>query len=89
MADPQLTDKAPLDVYLAAIHHQVDAFIERVETQHPLWRARNFTITVRCALRPTVPGPDGSVVVYADMDLSRSQQVTEIAIPFQRLPLPE
>lgn len=88
MADVVLSDKAPVDAYLEAIHTQVDAFIRRVEAKDPEWRARDFEIVVRCALRPTPPKADGSVVVYADMDTSRSQQVTEITIPFKRVPLP-
>lgn len=88
MSEPVLSDKALLDAYLAGIHAQVEAFINRTEAKNPEWRARNFTIDVQCALRPTPPAADGTVLIYADMDVSRSQQVTKISIPFQRMPLP-
>lgn len=85
MNTPDLSDKAPLDGYLAAVKEQVLAAIAAFEGAHPDWEVGACSLTLRCALRPELAA-DGRTVraVWADMDVSRSQLVSEIEIPFRR-----
>jgi hypothetical protein len=84
MADPNLSDKAPLDLYLQAIANDVLAAVEQVEAAHPAWQVTSLDVTVRCALRPEL-APDGKTVlrIWGDMDTARSEQVTEITLPLR------
>lgn len=80
MPEPKITDKAELSQYLQSIAAAVTSACQRIETATPAWRVTSGEIIVRCALRPAEGG-----AVYADMDVSRSQQVSEIPLRFERL----
>lgn len=80
MPDPKITDKAELSSYLQSIAAAVTSACQKIEAEHNDWRVTSGEIVVRCALRPAADG-----TVYADMDVSRSQQVSEIPLRFERL----
>jgi hypothetical protein len=83
MAD--LTDKAPLKEYLTAILEGVLGAMEAVEKAHPGWEVGATTINVKAALRPD-GGNGQKVTVWADMDVSHSELVSEIPISLRRNP---
>lgn len=85
---PEVGDKAPLDAYLAAIANDLTSAVDQVETAHPNWRVGSLDVTVRAALRPEL-AKDGITLVrvWADVDISRSEQVSEINLPLSRKPL--
>lgn len=79
MAEPKITDKAELSQYLQAIGAAVTTACQGLE-QGGQWRVTAGEIVVRCALRPAEGGK-----IYADMDVSRSQQISEIPLRIERL----
>ncbi len=85
MDTSHITDKAPLPDYLKLVADGVLEALDQIEQAHPEWITRALDVTVRCALRPEL-SPDGKTLVrvWADMDVSRSQQVTEITLPLRR-----
>ena len=84
MDTSRITDKAPLPDYLRAVADGVLEAVQQIEAAHPDWQVKTLDVTVRCALRPEL-SPDGKSVarIWADMDVSRSQQVTEITLPLR------
>jgi hypothetical protein len=84
MSTPNIGDKAPLADYVAAIVDGVLAGIQQAGAQHPDWEFGAATLNVRCALRPELDGSGKVVRMWADMDVSRSQQVSEIPVSLRR-----